>query len=415
VKAVELGPVPAAERTQSATDLFLIFAGANIVATTLVTGASLVPAFSTRAALVLIALGSVVGAGLVALLVPVGPRLGVPSVVAARAALGRRGADLLALLLYVTNFAWIALNNVIAAQACAHVAGGPASLRVWEVVLGLVATAVVALGPRAVGWADRLAVPLMAVVGGVMLVRCLSLPGRVMDAPGTGGMGWWRGLDVVIGYQVSWILMFADYSRYTASARRGALAVWAALAVTSLWFMPLGTLLARAAGGTDAGEMAAAAGLGTAGAVLMALATLTTNFVNIYLSALAWKSLFPRSSDAASVWSIGLIGTALGLLSSRLLDAYADFMLLLGSLLVPAGGVLLARFFLRSEPIDVPRLYADDGPYRGFDLAGLAAWTAGALVYHLAAPVGGTLPALITSLAVALAWPRRARSSGGSP
>ena len=26
-----------------------------------------------------------------------------------------------------------------------------------------------------------------------------------------------RGLDVVIGYQVSWILMFADYSRYTRS------------------------------------------------------------------------------------------------------------------------------------------------------------------------------------------------------
>ena len=36
---VQLGPVPPHERTQPAFDLFLIFAGANIVATTLVTGA----------------------------------------------------------------------------------------------------------------------------------------------------------------------------------------------------------------------------------------------------------------------------------------------------------------------------------------------------------------------------------------
>ena len=153
MKAVELGPVGTAERTQPATDLFLIFAGANIVATTLITGASLVPAFSTPTALGLIAAGSVAGAALVAALAPVGPRLGVPSVIAARAALGRRGADLLALLLYVTNFAWIALNNVIAASVCARLAGGPGAVKPWAVALGLMATVVVAMGPRAVGWA----------------------------------------------------------------------------------------------------------------------------------------------------------------------------------------------------------------------------------------------------------------------
>jgi purine-cytosine permease-like protein len=401
VKAVELGPVPAGERTQPASDLFLIFAGANIVATTLVTGASLVPDFSTRTALVLIGVGSVAGAALVAALAPVGPRLGVPSVVAARAALGRRGADLLALVLYVTNFAWIAINNTIAASACAQVMGGARAVRPWAVVMGLAATAVVALGPRAVGWADRLAVPLMGVVGVILVIRCFALPPSVMEAGGSGGMGFLRGLDVVIGYQVSWILMFADYSRYTASAKRGMVAVFAALTLTSLWFMPLGTLLGRAAGSSDAGAMLAAAGVFAPGALLLALATMTTNFVNIYLSALAWKSLFPRVSDAASVWSIGLIGTTLGLLSSKLLDDYAGFMLVLGSLLVPVGGVLLARFFVSRLPVDVAGLYADDGPHRGFAWGGMLAWALGAIVYHLAAPVGGTLPSLATAMVVA--------------
>ena len=55
-----------------------------------------------------------------AALAVVGPRLGVPSVIAARAALGMRGAGLVAALLYVTNFAWIAVNNVIAASVGAQ-------------------------------------------------------------------------------------------------------------------------------------------------------------------------------------------------------------------------------------------------------------------------------------------------------
>ena len=52
--------------------------------------------------------------------------------------------------------------------------------------------------------------------------------------------------------------------------------------------------------------MLAAAGVGWWTAVLIALASVTTNFVNIYLSSLAWRTLSPRSTGAGSVWTIGL-------------------------------------------------------------------------------------------------------------
>ncbi len=352
------------------------------------------------------------GALLVAALSPVGPRLGVPSVVAARAALGMRGAALVAILLYVTNFAWIAVNNVIAASACARLFGGPSSERIWAVALGLAATAIVAGGPRAVALADRYAVPLLAVVGVLLTIACLRASSAVLAAPVTAPIPWSRGLDVVIGYQVSWILMFADYSRYTASPGRGALAVFLGLALTSLWFMPLGFAAARVAASDDPGAMLSAVHLGAAGAVLLALATLTTNFVNIYLSALAWKSLLPKAGQTITIWSIGVIGAALSL--SRIwLDRYADFMLLLGALLVPAGGVLIARFFLVRRPISVPDLYDRSGPFAraaGFSLPGLLAWAAGAAVYFFARSIGGTLPSLATAMAVyflADRWQRR--------
>lgn len=411
MNAVEIGPIPASERTQSPLDLFLIFAGANVVATTLVSGASLVPAFGTREVLLLIGVGSLAGAALVAALAPLGPRLGVPSVIAARAPLGIRGAGILALLLYLTNFAWIALNNVIAASACARSLGGAGHERIWAVALGILATAVAAGGPRAVGLADRIAVPLMALTGLALTVRCLGLPAAVLAAPGDGGMSWLRGLDVVIGYQVSWILMFADYSRYTASPSRGAAAVFLGLGLTSLWFMPLGAVAARATGTSDPGPMVAGVGLGVAGAALLGLGTLTTNFVNIYLSSLAFKSLVPRASDRVSVWSIGLLGAALSAVSQGVLGRFADFMLLLGSLLVPVGGLFLAHFFLLPREDDVAGLYDPAGRYvyvRGFHVQAMVAWAAGATVYFVAAPIGGTLPALAVTVSVYALLGRRA-------
>jgi purine-cytosine permease-like protein len=364
------------------------------VATTLVTGASLLPAFSVREALGLIVAGTVLGSALVAALAPVGSRLGVPSVIAARAALGRTGAAALALLLYLTNFAWIALNNVIAASACAAAWGGPGTRRAWAVALGLLSTAVVALGPRAVGRADRVAVPLMLAAAGGLLWRCLQQPSAAFAGPGDGSLSWIRGLDVVIAYQVSWILMFADYSRFTASGRRSALAVFLGLAVTSLWFMPLGTLAARVAGSPEPGDMISALRLPVAGALLMALGTLTTNFVNIYLSALAWKSLVPRTSAAVSIWSIGLVGSLLSLFSGTWLDRYADLMLVLGGLLVPVGGILLARFFWMRDAVDVDSLY--DAP-PAVEVPALVAWALGAAAYYAASSLGGTLPSLAVS------------------
>ncbi len=404
MKPADISALTPADQTQSPLDLFLIFVGANVVATTFQVGASLAGSFTVRTAIGLVVIGSAIGALLVAALAPLGSRFRVPSLIATRPVLGMRGAAVVAILLYGSNFAWIALNNVIAASACAHAMGGSESI--WAVGLGVLATAVVWIGPRAVALADRVAVPLLLSLGIVLTVACLRGPDALAAAPVT-TLSWLRGLDIVIGYQVSWILMFADYSRYTRSARASAIAVFVALASTSIWLMPLGTIAARAAGTDEPGAMFAAVGLGAAGAILLALATLTTNFVNIYMSALAWKSLLPDTRDALVVWSIGVIGALLSAVPSVWLQQYANFMMLLGAVLVPVGGVLIAHYYLaedRQLTHDgfVAALYDASGPFRGMSIAGMTAWGAGAAAYFAAGAIGGTLPAFAVSIAVYL-------------
>jgi NCS1 family nucleobase:cation symporter-1 len=329
------------------------------------------------------------------------------------------GAALVAIVLYVSNFAWIALNNVIAASAAARVGaawigGAAGSQSAWAIVLGLLATFVVWCGPRAVARADRIAVPAMLIVAVALTVACVraSTATAAPAAVPLASMSWWRGLDVVIGYQVSWILMFADYSRYTRSARGSAVAVFVGLAATSAWMMPLGAIAARAAGTGDPGAMLEAVGLGASGALLLALATLTTNFVNIYMSSLAWKSLAPRASDGAVIWSIGIIGTALSAVPGVWLEQYTNFMMVLGALLVPVGGVLVAHYYIPTAPVDeafIAELYNTTGSFRGVSVAGVVAWAAGAAAFFAAGSIGGTLPALAVSVLVyrALRYTRR--------
>ena len=398
--AADLSPVPEAERNQSPLDLFLIFAAANVVATTMQTGAVLGLRYGGTNTVGIALAGAVLGAALVAILAPIGSRTGVPSMIAARAPLGYRGAQIVSGLLYLTNFAWIAVNNAIAASACAQVLGGPGTARLWAAVLGCAATAVVARGPRAVGRADRIAVPIMVIAGSVLTYAAFTLSPlapSAPQAPQAPSMLW--GLDVVIGYQVSWLLMFADYSRYTRSGRAGGAAVFAGLALPALWLIPVGWNLARIAGSDDPGAMLAAAGVGWWTAALITLASVTTNFVNIYLSSLAWRTLAPNSTGAGSVWTIGLIGTALGLVSSGWLTQFADLMVLLGSVLVPVGGVFIAHFLVLKRPIEVVRIY-DLNKLPAFNTPGMIAWASGFIVYKLAAGIGATLPALAVSMAV---------------
>jgi cytosine permease len=197
-------------------------------------------------------------------------------------------------------------------------------------------------------------------------------------------------------------------------------AAFAGLALPALWLMPVGATLARIAGTSDPGSMLAAAGVGWWTATLVALATVTTNFVNIYLSSLAWRTLSHRSSGASTVWTIGLIGTALGLVSSGWLTRFAELMTWIGSILVPVGGVFLAHFVLLRRPIDVGALY-DLKQVPAISIAGVAAWLAGFAAYKLAAPIGATLPALVTAIVVYLilepgrisSLPRRTTTSPG--
>jgi purine-cytosine permease-like protein len=127
------------------------------------------------------------------------------------------------------------------------------------------------------------------------------------------------------------------------------------------------------------------------------VATLTTNFVNIYMSALAFKSLRPAISDRVNIWLIGGLGAAFSVLSHTWIDQFASFTLVIAGSFVPVGGMLIAHYVVARIPVRVRDLYDATGPYRSVP-PGLVAWALGTGTFYLAAPIGGTLPSLAVSM-----------------
>jgi len=403
---LDLRPVPAARRTASTLDVLLLFAGANIVTTTLVTGGALAPSFSFAQAVVLIVCGGALGTALIAVLARLGPRYGLPSMVLLRHPFGQRGAALISCLLILTNFAWIALNNVIAGRAMARLTGGPEWP--WNLAVGGLAVLVAIVGPRAMALFDRVAVPLLLLVGVMLTWALFGDAGReALSRPGSGELSLLGGLDLVIGYQVSWCLMFADYTRFQRREGAASRAAFFGLALTSSWLMVLGAGAGQLGGGGDPTDMVLAAGLPLAALLLMALSTVTTNFVNLYLSSLAIKNLWPAAPGRSTVLMVGAVGTTFGLLSPQILDRYAGFMGWIGTTLLPIVAITLVHFFHTApkiaDPTRVPRWRA----------AAAIAWLAGVLIYqllgHLAWSFGATLPTLVVTAAVYAVLVRRTK------
>lgn len=413
---LDLRPVPAHQRHARWTDVALLFAGANVVSTTLVTGGSLGVAASWSTVLVAVVGGVVLGTVPIAILARLGPRFGLPSMVLLRWVFGRLGGAGVAAILVLTNFAWIALNNVIAASALERLTGGSATL--WSLTVGLIAVAVAATGPRAMALFDRVAVPLMAAIGIWLTVRLLQMgaPETVASTAQAAALSPLRALDVVVGYQVSWSLMFADYSRYQRREGRASLAVLLGLTLSSAWLMLVGARSAQIGGGSDPSEMILGLGLPVAALAVVVLSTVTTNFVNLYLSSLAVKSLWPRAPALPTVLAIGAVGTAFALLSPDLLDSYASFMGILGTLLLPIVAVTLVHFFLLP---DGEQRRGKDAAATGevtiaqpprLRLNAVLSWGVGVLTHRLLAastvaehwPLGATVPTLVLTAGVYL-------------
>ncbi len=419
-------PVARSERTLGAVDLAVLWGSLGVSLLTIATGAFLAPALSPADALLAILLGGVVASGLLAAVAALGAAEGVPGMVLLRRALGVRGSAVPTVLNVAQNLGWGVFETIVIAEAAVQVIGGPRV--VWTLLAGGLATLLALLGPRSVVRLvlRRALAPLVAVSLAYLLVCFAS--DVDLGAPGTGELALVAGVDLVIGFFVSWLPLAADYTRFARSPRAAAAGAGVGYLVGGGATFALGALGAVAAQAADRPGYVAAIVAVPAGVVVASVLVADETekaFANVYSTSVSLQNLAPRLPLPAAILATGALVTAGA--SVLTTAGYLDFLYLIGSLFVPLFAAVLADRLRPARPA-----------------ATLVAWLAGFVLYQWIAPTGpeavreavgdlgarlsaepafglgevagASLPALVLAFTVRLLWPaRRRRGADASP
>jgi NCS1 family nucleobase:cation symporter-1 len=413
---IGIEPVPAAQRVLGFFDYFVLWADLGVGLLVLLAGSALVPGLGLWQALLAIVVGTLLGNLMLGLAGIVGSDNAVPSMVSLRPSFGLRGSYLPSLVNVVQLVGWGAFELVIMAQASARLTGsllGVDSYPFWAVAWGLVVIAFALGGPLVVvrQWLEKAGIWIVLVTATWMAVYVLmhaNLP-DLLAQPGDGSLGFAQAIDLVVAMPISWLPLVADFNRFARSSRSAFWGTFSGYLVSNVLFYGLGVLLILVLPGDDLIGSIMSIAFGAAGLALLLGDETDNAFADVYSSAISIRNVLPGLPTRALVAAIG--GLCLGIALVVDLDAYTDFLLLVGSLFTPLFGVLLADYFvLRRRRYAEVELYPPDrrGPFpAGVNPVALAAWACGIAVYLAETAyvgwLGGTLPALLASLLAYLA------------
>ena len=374
------------------------FAG-NFVLVTMVTGfLTSAVGLSLGWSLLAIVLGVLFGTFFMAFHANQGPRMGLPQMIQSRAQFGARGAVLPFAATVFVYVGFIVFDLILATQALQTVLpGGPGF---WYPALALVALVLAVVGHDLLHFVQRwLSYVLVASFGVFTVWAVASLGGQPPVVEASWSLpGFLTMFAVAAGYQISYSVYVSDYSRYLPEdvpASRVIAWTYAGAALSAIWLMGLGALLATRIEAPDAvGTLVAVGndlveGFGTLLVLIAVPALVGICAVNAYGAMLTgvsavdgFRSITPtvRTRVVGLVVVMGVSVVTALLLPEDYLGSFNNFVLLMLYFLVPWTAVNLVDFyFVRHGRYAIAEIFDPRGIYGAWGVPGLVAYLAGVL------------------------------------
>lgn len=364
VEPTGIEPVTQAQRHGSPRDLFGLWFSANAEIATWTVGVLAVALYGTglAAAAAGILVGNVAGFALLGALSLLGPRYGVPQMVASRLSFGARANTAPAALAFLAGIGWFTIGTILGAYALQTIANVP-----YALALAIMLTLQVLLAVYGYNLIHRFeSVCAILLAGGFVLLGLHTLPHaswgagfnpRAPLASGGGIAGFFFTVALSFSYACGWMPYASDYTRYLPRASSASRVWWFAFAGCALPCIALqimGAATVTAAPHVDLSSsipteaIAVLLGHGTiATLVLIAvvLGTLTSNCMNLYSGALAALVAFNvRVRRAVAALAVGALGALLAVAGAdprHTADLYTNFLLLLSYWVAPWAAVVL--------------------------------------------------------------------------
>lgn len=371
--------------------------GFALTSTTLFAGGAIGPAFTFNQMLWVVLIGNLLLGAYCATLGYIAQRSGLPTVLMSRFSFGNVGSRWVDFILGFTQIGWYAVTNAFIAGALTELLGLPSWFNVVGTVFFTYAFCVTAyIGYTAMDWLSRLAVPAMLILIAISLALGFRDAGDLAALQPTAPMPLTQALAVVIGTFISGGTQATNWSRFADTPKN---AIWS----TGLAFFFINGLLVFAGafctlvyGSEDLIKAMATQGILGAGIVLLILNVWTTQDNTIYNFSMAGTNFFRTTKRHAFV--LGGSTLALVLALSGGANQVIPFLLFLGVVIPPVGGIIMADFWVRHRG-EFPSLESKLPP---FNWAGVIAYVVAALVAYFSgqasigvAPINGIITAAI--------------------
>jgi cytosine permease len=407
-----LNSVPA-EARRSIWSLAPLLMGFAFTSTTLIAGGQIGSAFKFFPDLILlIVIGNVFLGAYCAALGYIAQRSGLATVLMARFSFGNIGSRWVDFILGVTQIGWYAVTNAFVAEALNQLIGLPQSLN-WLVILiftyGFCATAY--FGYKAMDWLSRLAVPAMLVLLAISLTIAVKDGGsfaQLQAIQPKQSLTFAAGLAVVIGTFISGGTQATNWSRFADTGKN-------AVGSTLLAFLGINGILVFAGafctlvyGTEDIVRAMAKQGLLFWGLVLLILNVWTTQDNTIYAFSMAGSHFFRTSKRTLFVLAGATFAYFLSL--SGIYSQVIPYLIFLGSVIPPVGGIIMADFWLHRRG-QFPSL---ETPLPAFNWAGVIAYVVAATTAYISGqlsfgvpPINGIIVAAVLYTLLVKVMPER--------
>jgi nucleobase:cation symporter-1, NCS1 family len=377
----------------------------NFVLPTLVTG-FVGPAMglSVWFSVLAVVLGACFGTFFMAFHANQGPRMGLPQMIQSRAQFGSRGAIVPFAATVFVYVGFLVFDTILATQGIGLVL--PDTKYFWYPLLIAISIIIAVVGHDLLHfvqrWLTYLLIVVFAIVTIIAIVHFSSTP---LVSGATAGHAGWNTVAFLVqfslaaGYNISYAVYVSDYTRYLpakVSAPKLISSVYAGAAVSAVWLMSLGAILASYIPNADPilalrqiGDLFFP-GFGTIAVIVSVLALISIMGVNAYGAMLTGTSAidgFKKVRPTVRLRVIGLIivGAASLVIALFIPDNYVSsfnsFVLLMLYFLVPWTAVNLVDFyFVRRGKYAIAEILKPNGLYGRWAWRGVVAYSVGFLV-----------------------------------
>lgn len=376
-----------------------LWLGANVVVTTILTGMLLVPDLPFLQAMLIVLVGSGLGILPLVLVGLMGQRSGLTTMVLARGSYGIHGAKLPSLVNLLTLLAWSWIQALLAGMSlnyAVEATTGYSNLPLFTVLCETLVVLIALRGHLGIERVERWAAIGMLLLAAAVFYamgrnfqfdEMLSMPVQPRNeiSPGIA-------FDIVIATAFSWIPLAADYNRNCRSQGVAAVGTWVGYVAATLLAMGLGATVSGFSVLTgmeqtyDPAVLLAGFGFGLPAAIVVFLSVMTTNVMCVYSATLSYLNMRPQTRFWKPALTIGVL-SILGSQIPGILDNFQNFLLVIGSVFIPAFAVLIADYFVihRGQYAVSELLDERGGRYRylnGINPAAFAACGLGAVLAY---------------------------------